>query len=113
MNMSLSSQKYGLEIRDPEKIYPGSRVKKAPDLESGTLDIFQYFIFCFYELYAFLDPNPFNTFYKHKCCIFKLLIMTIKRGFMLTIFCQRISLLTVSKLFRQINSNGTRNLFFP
>ncbi len=29
--MSLSYQKYGFEIRDLEKTYSGSRVKKAPD----------------------------------------------------------------------------------
>ncbi len=35
--MSLSYQKYGVRIRDPEKTYSGSRVEKAPDPESGTL----------------------------------------------------------------------------
>ncbi len=35
--MSLSSQKYGFGIRDPEKTYSGSGVKKAPDPGSATL----------------------------------------------------------------------------
>jgi hypothetical protein len=39
--LSLSSQKYGFGIRDPEKTYSGSRipdpgVKKAPDPGSGS-----------------------------------------------------------------------------
>jgi hypothetical protein len=37
--LSLSSQKYGFGIRDPEEPIPDPVVKKAPDLGSATLGL--------------------------------------------------------------------------
>jgi hypothetical protein len=55
--LSLSSQKYGLGIRDPEKTYsgswiPGPGVKKAPDPGSGSATLLSFF------RPMFSEPDP-------------------------------------------------------
>jgi hypothetical protein len=43
--MLLSSQTYGLGVRDPEKPFPDLGVKKAPDPGSGSATLFRLLLY--------------------------------------------------------------------